>query len=342
MRDAWIVSITVAASVVLPSVALALALGLSSPDAMATLAVFASLLVSTAVTAVPTGRALASSGLRRWAAIFVAPQLGGVGAIFAVLPWHTTYAWIGWAWSLGTVVASLVVIDRESLRALTGRVGASTRRAQAWFSVKASGALSLSSFAARIDVLMLGLLGTVADVGRYSVAVGTSQAVWLAGDAINTAIYGRLGASSRPVARSLAIRVAKLSALITAAQCVVLAVVAQPLVTAIFGREYADAGSALQILLVGSAAYSVVGPITTYFVNFRGRPEVALSFAAVNLSVCGLACLPLVPLLGTNGAAAASTLGYCAGALLAIVLFRRDRVTRGVRGSDAARVGEGN
>lgn len=68
----------------------------------------------------------------------------------------------------------------------------------------------------------------------------------------------------------------------------------------------------------------MIRPISAYFVNSRGRPGVVLVIAAVNLTVCTIASLLLIPPLGATGAALGSSVGYGMGALLGVVLMRRD------------------
>jgi O-antigen/teichoic acid export membrane protein len=55
----------------------------------------------------------------------------------------------------------------------------------------------------------------------------------------------------------------------------------------------------------------------------RGRPRLALTVSIVAMLVTAAAAVPLIAEYGKTGAAAASALGYLAGAALAWLFFAR-------------------
>jgi O-antigen/teichoic acid export membrane protein len=94
------------------------------------------------------------------------------------------------------------------------------------------------------------------------------------------------------------------------------------LVRLVYGPQFADAGVALRFILPGVIAYSVVAVLTRY-VTGRGRPGTATMIMGLGLGANIAANLYLVPRMGINGAALASSISYGLTSVLTLVIFIR-------------------
>src|SRR3712207_9490015 len=63
---------------------------------------------------------------------------------------------------------------------------------------------------------------------------------------------------------------------------------------------------------------------STFFTNALGRPRVPLLIAATSLGISVPLCAVLIPSLGMNGAAIATSVSYAASMVLAIAIFARE------------------
>jgi O-antigen/teichoic acid export membrane protein len=93
-------------------------------------------------------------------------------------------------------------------------------------------------------------------------------------------------------------------------------------VRAVYGSQFADAGVALRFIIPGVIAYSVVAVLTRYL-SGQGRPGTTTLILVVGLGINIAANLLLIPRLGINGAALASSVSYSVSAVLTLAVFLR-------------------
>jgi O-antigen/teichoic acid export membrane protein len=91
----------------------------------------------------------------------------------------------------------------------------------------------------------------------------------------------------------------------------------------LLGSDFEGASTPLRLLLPGIVLYAPVTTLVVYLSVRRGRPGLSLTVSAVGLVATLVAALVLIPKYGASGAAAASAIGYAAGASLAWGLFTR-------------------
>jgi O-antigen/teichoic acid export membrane protein len=89
------------------------------------------------------------------------------------------------------------------------------------------------------------------------------------------------------------------------------------------GEEFRDAQTPLWLLLPGAVAYAPVQILVVYLSVRRGRPKLSLVAGLVAMVVTVSAAFPLIWAYGSNGAAAASAIGYGCGTVVAWIMFRR-------------------
>ena len=106
-------------------------------------------------------------------------------------------------------------------------------------------------------------------------------------------------------------------------------VICAPLITILYGKEYESAISAFIILLIGVIFVSI-GKLcaTYYFAKGDTKTQFYLTSLMLILNLIGNAIL--LPKMGINGAAVASTLSYFVyGAGYILILWKRDNVSIG-------------
>lgn len=181
----------------------------------------------------------------------------------------------------------------------------------------------IALIAYRCELFVLELIDGVDAVGVYSVANQAAESMWLIGAAIATAITATVVRDDAAAAAALIRRSVFKTLLYTAVVAGVVAVAAPFVVTLALGDAFAGAEAALLLLLPGMVAYAPVQVMVVYLSVRCGRPRLSLASAGVAMAVTLTASVPLILAYGARGAAAASSIGYGCGALIAWALFRR-------------------
>jgi O-antigen/teichoic acid export membrane protein len=181
--------------------------------------------------------------------------------------------------------------------------------------------LNLVSY--RIELFILERYDGLADVGIYSIAMQAAEGLWLISAAVAQAVTAPAVHETETRAVRLVARAAVRGLLLTAAVALVLGAVAPFAIPFVLGEEFDDATTPLLLLLPGAVAYAPVAILVVYLSVRRGRPRLSLVVSLTAMALTLVSALLLIPPFGAAGAAAASTIGYAAGALLAWLFFLR-------------------
>ncbi len=175
----------------------------------------------------------------------------------------------------------------------------------------------------RLDQALVSVFWGAAVVGIYSVAVQVGELLWLLAGALSPLlVYSSAAQADGPERDRQAARAVRIGLGATALVALPLGLVARPLLTFLFGADFAAAAPALQALLPGIVAFAPGAVLAGDFIG-RGRPAWNAQASAFTVLVNIAAGLLLIPRLGAVGASWASTLAYIAGAGLMISRFRR-------------------
>ena len=176
------------------------------------------------------------------------------------------------------------------------------------------------------DRIALGYFLDDTAVGIYGVAAIVPQAIMLPAQAVqfitNPTISSLWGKGETKKIQEVVNRMVRLTAMLVIPLSFVLIFMSRDLVTFIFGQEYASATLPLQILLVGFAIGSLLTSVgttlsSTDYVHMGFRLGALRLVASVALSVL------LIPYLGMNGAAVATSSSMIAGAALNFYFIHR-------------------
>jgi O-antigen/teichoic acid export membrane protein len=194
----------------------------------------------------------------------------------------------------------------------------------------------------RADSFLVNLFVGVRATGIYSVTSGLAETLWYIPNALGIVMFSR-AVDPRADAGRVAATLTRATVVITLVLAIPAAVVGPALVRFVYGSTFADAGVALRFILPGIVAYSVVAVLTRYL-SGQGRPGTTTAIMTLGLAVNVGANVVLIPRLGINGAALASSISYGVTALVTLAAFvrvsgRSVAETLVVRGSDLRAAG---
>ncbi|WP_164662059.1 flippase [Tropicibacter sp. Alg240-R139] len=163
----------------------------------------------------------------------------------------------------------------------------------------------------RTDVLMLGMLAGTQEAGIYNIAAQGALLVQLVlnlGNTINAPEFARLHTAGNKVAlERFAVMSARVIFLVGGAVALVLAIFAKPLLTLVFGPEFASGATILIILAIGFATALFFGE-TGFMLSMAGHENDSLKIlsgiAVLNIMLNAI----FIPLWGAEGAALATVL----------------------------------
>lgn len=170
----------------------------------------------------------------------------------------------------------------------------------------------VQNFSNRVDYLLVGAYDDSVAVGVYSIAVAQAELLWIVPTAVGFVLFPRVAARSGTADGRQGMETAALvrwTVLVTAVGAGLLAALADPITTLVYGQAFAGAVAPLRVLLIGIVAFALVQVLSGFLLGSgRLRPLVLLSGAGF---LCNLgANLVLIPRFGITGAAAASAISY--------------------------------
>jgi O-antigen/teichoic acid export membrane protein len=178
----------------------------------------------------------------------------------------------------------------------------------------------------RFDLFVLNAAASQAAVGRYSVAVSVTSAIWLLPRGLSGVVLPRVAALSateqgahREMVEVKSMRhVSLLVALSALAMATALVVLVEPL----FGADFRAAIGLGLILLPGSALLGLSGVLSATTIG-RGHPMYSLYNALITTPIAIALYALLIPAMGATGAALASTVLYTLSFAITAWFYRR-------------------
>jgi O-antigen/teichoic acid export membrane protein len=188
-------------------------------------------------------------------------------------------------------------------------------------------------FLNRPELFFLQHFRSLGEVGYYAVALSLANLalqlpVQLTGSLLP--FYAeRREASGGGVQAGLFDGVVRSFAYITFPLCFGLAAIAQPLVVAVYGTAFAEAGLIVAILAAGSPAY-VFGQLVTQYLYSMDRVKVRLVASGTGAAIMVAGCFLVVPYAGGAGAAAVRGVVFLAMAALLLAGIGRGAMSAGL------------
>ncbi len=176
----------------------------------------------------------------------------------------------------------------------------------------------------RFDQLILGSGVGMEALGYYSIAVRLTEMLWYIPNSLGIVLFPKVAQSKdESIAANLTNRLLRLTIACSVVGGLLLAVIAKPLITLLYGSAFAPAGKTINWLLPGTIAYIGVKVLSKYL---GGRGHVGKTSIAMvvgsTVSMCSY--LILIPKLGLIGAALGSSIGYAASTVSIWYFYRRE------------------
>jgi O-antigen/teichoic acid export membrane protein len=189
------------------------------------------------------------------------------------------------------------------------------------YGAKSQIGLILSQVNRRLDIFIINLFLNPGHVGYYTIAVVVAEFPWYISQAAATALFPEASGMKREDAYVFAAFVCRNVLFIVVCLGIVLSLAGKVLITTVFGSDFIVSVMPFQLLLLGIVALSINKVLCAGF-SGTGKPEYGTYTAAIAATTTVTLDLLLIPLLGINGAAIASTGAYLAAATTSVILFR--------------------
>jgi len=169
--------------------------------------------------------------------------------------------------------------------------------------------------------IVRGFAGDYA-LGLYAVAAGLAESFRNLPSLVGTVVFPYVVEMKESERKPFLSRVAAQTLWIALVIAVVIAAAAGPLVTTLYGEEYAGAATSAALLFIAIALLST-GDLLGYHFIAAGRPTVITAVSAMSLVLNVALNFALIPYWGIAGAAAASVAAYGGVSLAVAWLLRR-------------------
>ncbi len=221
-------------------------------------------------------------------------------------------------WGALLVLALLVRGETSGQLGLNG----SLVRTAVRFALLAGVSSGISYLNYRADLFVVRHFEGTDGVATYSLAVYLAESVWQVSGSLALVTYPRVGALPRHEAAELTTRVMRHTVVLLSVICVALFAVSGIVADILFAKYDGMAG-ALRFLLPGVLLYGLAQSYSGFYTYQRGQPWVAAIVAGSGLLIDIALAFVLVPRMGVNGAALASSIAYGTAILGALAVFLR-------------------
>lgn len=162
----------------------------------------------------------------------------------------------------------------------------------------------------KIDVVLLENLSTSYELGIYSKGSSIVQYLWQIPMIFSSIIFARSAISKDGYAFSIKVaQLLRLSLIAVGVIALVLIVLSKPIILLMFGYQFSESVSAMQILLPGVVLLTIFKVMNMDLAG-KGKPFIALKAMVVPL-LCNVALnFYFIPRYGSDGAAISSTISY--------------------------------
>jgi O-antigen/teichoic acid export membrane protein len=175
----------------------------------------------------------------------------------------------------------------------------------------------------RLDVFVVNYFLNPAAVGVYSLGVVVSEGLWQIPRATALALFPRTARTSSEEATEFTCLIIRQVFLIASVMGAVVAVASPLLVPLVFGKHFADSVAVIWWILPGTVTLAVAKIMCADLAG-RKKGYYASFFALFTFLLTIGLDFTLIPKLGINGAAMASSISYILNSILIAVVLRRE------------------
>lgn len=177
----------------------------------------------------------------------------------------------------------------------------------------------------RVDQISVRQILGNTQLGVYSIAVQLADLAFIFPESIKSAFEGRLYAcKEKQEKQEISAQIIRFAFYTTVIICII-GGLCKPLVTILYGVEYKATGVAMLILLIGIPFCSIGKIAPTYFTT-EGKTKTHLKVSLIVLIINIVLNYILIPKIGINGAAIASTIAYIFFGIIYIILLKQQGI----------------
>lgn len=175
----------------------------------------------------------------------------------------------------------------------------------------------------KVDVIFLDKLSTSYETGIYSKGASLIEYLWQIPMLLSTIIFARSASSTNSDAFSLKVaRLLRVSIIIVGLISLILMLVSEFVIGLLYGHSFLPSSTVLDYLLPGVVLLTIFKVLNMDMAG-RGKPWVSM-YAMVPALLLNMAFnFLLIPSMGAQGAAIASTISYTLAAILFIIVYSR-------------------
>lgn len=250
-------------------------------------------------------------------------ELAGVVVLILLMARTAEIAFLGYVIGLLVGVSIALVVGWDFIRSAWN--GSPTLKSfGAALSLGVRGQLGnvATLFNYRLDVFIVNAFLSTAQLGLYSLGVVVSEALWQIPHAAAVALFPRTARTLEQGATEFTCTITRQVLIISLACGVALAVVSPFAVPLVFGTRFSASVSVIWWILPGTVALSLA-KVMSADLAARGKPEYSSICSFISLAATVALDLTLIPRMGIQGAALASSLAYLLHTILVATALKR-------------------
>lgn len=176
----------------------------------------------------------------------------------------------------------------------------------------------------KVDIVLMQVLSTSAEIGQYSVGVGIADLLWQIPAAVGVVIFSRSANAkeSELFSKSLTL-LFRVTLVLTLICGIALFFLAPYLIPVIYGVAFSPSTMVVQLILPGIILMTAFKVLNMDLAG-KGKPIFSLIAFTPAVIINILLNIFWIPMYGANGAAMASTVSYSIGALFFLLLYSRE------------------
>ncbi|HEX9171561.1 MAG TPA: oligosaccharide flippase family protein [Telluria sp.] len=176
----------------------------------------------------------------------------------------------------------------------------------------------------RLALYLVSFMLGASATGIYALAVQLAEMLWLFSGAASSIVYPESAANSKSPAalEAMVKRVATLVLQVTLAGALVAAAIAPFAIPLAFGKDFKDSVAPFIILLPGIVAWSYMSIMSNALAGM-GCQRVNIQGAILCLAINVVCAVLAIPVLGSSGAALASTVAFSSTALYTVAMYKK-------------------
>jgi O-antigen/teichoic acid export membrane protein len=257
---------------------------------------------------------------------FTEPALRGVLVIGGILLLGFGLLGVLSSWLLAiavTTVLSVYLLAKRVRPTLSLRPG--LLREQLAYGLKGNLGFILQAANHRLDVVLVAGFAGATALGQYAVAFGMAELLWQVPLALGAVFFPKVAALDPEANAEIAATTCRRGLFAVFCGVLVLVATGRLLIGTLYGGEFLPGTTAFYILAPSALLYTIHRVLSSALAG-RGMPEASLYGGLVSFPVTIGLGLALIPALGIEGAAIASTAAYATNAIAVLIIFLR--VTR--------------